>query len=246
MSVSSPVRSATAASVLALALALGGCGEGSEAIDDPAGPSASASSSPSASAAPTVGQTVDGAELAAALSAAMEKAGSLHAETSGGEDPMSADLALNGDKTDLRVDDGDGGTILLVGEDAYLSAEAGSDKAWQSVDLLDEADTGMSGIITGFLTLISTVLDPRTVTTVLPGARVSVESLGGDTVTYAFDGKDKSGAEAAGTLTVDRRSLPTKLVFKGTDGATVSYTLWGEVTPPITAPAPGDVESAKG
>jgi hypothetical protein len=189
------------------------------------------------------GQTVDGAELADALSAAMAKAGSVHVEA-GGEEPVVADMALNGDTVDLRVDDGDGGNILLIGDDAYMSAEAGSDKEWQSLDLLDE--TGTSGIDTGFLTLISAGLDPRIVTSVLPGAKVAVESVGGDTVAYSFDGKDKSGAKATGTITVDRRSLPTRLVLKGADGATVGYTLWGEVTPPVEAPAPGDVESARG
>ncbi len=80
----------------------------------------------------------------------------------------------------------------------------------------------------------------------LPGAEVQVETVGGDTVTYAFTDEDPSGTKGSGTVRVDRTSLPRQLVLTGADGVTVAYSSWGEVDPPVEAPAPGDMESAKG
>lgn len=169
----------------------------------------------------------------------MERAGSLHVEVA--SENTAADIAFTAKGRNVRMFGGDGDDLLLIGDTAYMANDPGAAKPWQAIDLLDDSD--MSSLITGMMSAVSAGLDPRTILSAMGDAKVTVTAVSPNTVTYGIIDKDESGTPIDGVLVVDHRSLPTSLELKGEEKVSVAYSLWGEVSPPIEAPASNEVEA---
>ncbi|SDP74166.1 hypothetical protein SAMN04489867_3703 [Pedococcus dokdonensis] len=231
---------------LVAALGLSACGD---AGDDSGTKSSTSSTSSSGSAAsgPKAGATVDGADLAAKMTAAMVEAGSGTISMDlGTEGKASGAFSMKGGVMEQQMTmpiEGQTMEIVSTGGIIYMKGLPGSKKPWVKID--PKADDPISQMFAG---MTGDMGDPRQLAKALEGSKATVVSSTGDSTTYdvTIDPKTLLGGAAAtaapsaepvkARYTLDAKDLPTSMVVEVQgQKLTISFGDWGK---PVSIKAP--------